>query len=435
MMGSDSFLQAGWVHDMRLFVYQTDAGTRRYAVLGKVKHSQRMSATPLLPWFVAEKCGEILAAHCTCMAGLGEACSHIAALVLSVIKANQLRKIPGEDACTSKTCAWLPPNRNVVAAQVENIKFSKPSTCPKKTCPPVKAVIVAPPTAEELAVFHASLASLTPRPVIHHVMDDYAHEFRPNEKFPEPLSALYEPDSLGLTYPELLVKCADIADSLKVTSAQCEAVEMATRDQAANKRWFSQQAGRITASNFKSAARTNQAMPSVSLVKRICYPEAFHFSTEATRWGCEHEKIALEAYLKQESPHHETLRTRDCGLLISSKYPFVGASPDALLVCNCCGQRALEIKCPYCVRDGLPIAGEMDRRDFCMTLDPPCSLKKDHAYYYQVQAQLNVRGLEEGVFVLWTKKEIVTEHIQRDFLSHPARFSFKNSLTWCGTSS
>ena len=35
----------------------------------QVKHSQRMSTTPLLPWVVVEERGEILAAHCTCMAG------------------------------------------------------------------------------------------------------------------------------------------------------------------------------------------------------------------------------------------------------------------------------------------------------------------------------------------------------------------------------
>lgn len=69
MVGSKSFVQAGWVHDMRLFTYKIGADDTRFVVRGKVKHSQRMSATPLLPWFVAEKCGDILGAHCTCMAG------------------------------------------------------------------------------------------------------------------------------------------------------------------------------------------------------------------------------------------------------------------------------------------------------------------------------------------------------------------------------
>ena len=48
-----------------------------------VRHSQSVTATPLKPWVAAEKCGNIVCAHCTCMAGLGEACSHIAALLFS----------------------------------------------------------------------------------------------------------------------------------------------------------------------------------------------------------------------------------------------------------------------------------------------------------------------------------------------------------------
>ena len=37
--------------------------------------------------------------------------------------------------------------------------------------------------------------------------------------------------------------------------------------------WFTFRSGRLTASVIKTAARTNHAMTSSSLVKRICYPE------------------------------------------------------------------------------------------------------------------------------------------------------------------
>ena len=46
-----------------------------------VKHSQELSAAPLHPWIAAESNGRILCA--SCMAGLGETCSHIAALLLA----------------------------------------------------------------------------------------------------------------------------------------------------------------------------------------------------------------------------------------------------------------------------------------------------------------------------------------------------------------
>lgn len=49
-----------------------------------VRHSQSVSATPLRRWIAADTIGTIICAHCTCMAGLGEACSHIAALLFAV---------------------------------------------------------------------------------------------------------------------------------------------------------------------------------------------------------------------------------------------------------------------------------------------------------------------------------------------------------------
>ena len=41
----------------------------------------------------------------------------------------------------------------------------------------------------------------------------------------------------------------------------------------------------------------------------------------------------------------------ECGLVISSKHPFMGSSLDGLLSCECCGSGILEVKCPYSCRD------------------------------------------------------------------------------------
>lgn len=50
----------------------------------KVKHSQRMNEKALQVWFLAKIDGEIICAHCTCIAGLSETCSHVAALCFAV---------------------------------------------------------------------------------------------------------------------------------------------------------------------------------------------------------------------------------------------------------------------------------------------------------------------------------------------------------------
>ena len=91
-----------------------------------VRHSQSLSATPLRPWIAAEKSGTILCAHCTCMAGLGEACSHIAALLFAAEAQTQITK---NTSSTSRQCSWLPPTmQDVSYAPIADIDFSTPKT-------------------------------------------------------------------------------------------------------------------------------------------------------------------------------------------------------------------------------------------------------------------------------------------------------------------
>ena len=83
---------------------------------------------------------------------------------------------------------------------------------------------------------------------------------------------------------------------------QAEKVEELSRGQSSNKAWFTHRAGRITASNFKAVSHTNMNMPAQSLIKKICYPEAFKFSTDSTRynifitWSCLYTFIFIILY-------------------------------------------------------------------------------------------------------------------------------------------
>ena len=72
---------------------------------------------------------------------------------------------------------------------------------------------------------------------------------------------------------------------LQITDEQASLVEVETRGQANNKGWYAYRAGRLTACHIKAIAHTNTAMPSPSLIKRICYPELHRFSTQATRYS------------------------------------------------------------------------------------------------------------------------------------------------------
>lgn len=97
----------------------------------QVLHSQRMSEKPLQPWIIAEKDGRILAAHCTCMAGLGEACTHVAALLFAVKASVKLRD---SKTITDEKSYWLLPTsvKGVSYKKIREMDFTSAKTMKKK---------------------------------------------------------------------------------------------------------------------------------------------------------------------------------------------------------------------------------------------------------------------------------------------------------------
>ena len=67
-------------------------------------------------------------------------------------------------------------------------------------------------------------------------------------------------------------------------------IESQTRSQSNSQKWYELKAGRITASVMKEVCRTNLDIPSLSLIKKICY--RVKFRSVATDWGIEHENAA-----------------------------------------------------------------------------------------------------------------------------------------------
>ena len=89
--------------------------------------------------------------------------------------------------------------------------------------------------------------------------------------------------------------------------------------------------------------------PSKSLIKNICYP--VKIQTEATEWGCEHEKHAVEKYASFMRENHMNFVVRDSRFYIFIKKPVLGASPGSIVSCECCGEGCLEVKCPCSYKD------------------------------------------------------------------------------------
>lgn len=100
--------------------------------------------------------------------------------------------------------------------------------------------------------------------------EDTSHLFLCN------VAGLFRTDYGQCTLEQLRRISADI--KLDYSADEIQYIEQITMNQSNCNLWYSLRAGRITASNFKSVCRTPVKSPSVSLIKRICYPEQYNYS-------------------------------------------------------------------------------------------------------------------------------------------------------------
>ena len=63
---------------------------RKFVIMSVVHHDQKQNAAPLQPWIVMEQNGQVHTGHCTCMAWLGEVCSHISAVLFYRVRHKDL---------------------------------------------------------------------------------------------------------------------------------------------------------------------------------------------------------------------------------------------------------------------------------------------------------------------------------------------------------
>ena len=86
---------------------------------------------------------------------------------------------------------------------------------------------------------------------------------------------------------------------------------------------------------------------------------------------------------------------------------FIGASPDVVASCSCCGKGVLEIKCPCSIANQIPSESNLTNlRKTAVVIS--------HPYYSQVQTQMGVTGRRWCEFLVYTRHGIHLERIMFD---------------------
>ena len=176
-----------------------------------MKHSYSINQAPLKPWVAIMKNGSVECGHCTCMAGLGETCSHISAILYWLETA---ARIHNETTCTSKSNSWLPPSLPAACQEVpyvtmEELEQVAPQRKKAKMDGKIWEVSAKhSPSRQELDDLYSELSKAPDRkPAILSLIPPYCEKFtQSSDHLPDPLQSLYEPGNLQLNYLQLLKK-------------------------------------------------------------------------------------------------------------------------------------------------------------------------------------------------------------------------------------
>ena len=262
----------------------------KYIVSGKVRHSQRMNDPFVALWIITEHNGTVLFAHCVgCMAGQGECCLHIASVLFYIEAWNRINE---KLTCTQVKCTWLLPTavKEVAYAPVADIDFRSAETTINNLTTTkgstgshsseVAKVAATVPGDTELRNFYAELNSCKTKAAALSLIHPFSDAFVSKSRNVPTISDLFDKKYLDFAYHDLLKACEKIFP--KITDEEVRLIEEDTRSQSKGSSFYRHRAGRIGASISKAACHTNPAQPSQSLIKTICYPNIFTFSTEAT---------------------------------------------------------------------------------------------------------------------------------------------------------
>ncbi|XP_041373282.1 uncharacterized protein LOC121386449 [Gigantopelta aegis] len=225
-----NFFISGHVHTCLFYDIAEDSPV--CFIKASVTPSQSVTKKPHEPWVCLDKKqGYVISAHCTCMAGLGEACSHIAAVLFKIEAGVKLGF--SKQSRTSTACVWNRFYRKEVTPQpLREINFSrhkKGSLNRKRITPQIEV--------EPVRAALRQLKQIFPKACVLTKNDSDTDTASEDEEIPQLLTRFHEVEYSILTPPDLQKKCEGFMKDFKPTQHQIDNLEKMTRSQADSALW------------------------------------------------------------------------------------------------------------------------------------------------------------------------------------------------------
>lgn len=454
---SYGYAYRGWLHPVK---YSGISVTNENCLLMSRHERSMVPGDPYTVWVALNKeTGVVQGAYCTCFAGVSERCAHVCGVLF---KTNHVYEI-GEGACTASTASWpLPrdpatkatpfqrPDVRVTDPVVEVVTgFSKVEYKVKKLRPmfskeryeftPLGSAVrkgrLRRTTIEEFktwaeencqdSAFSQSFSGKPPQKAASSGPARKASTIQPaaasafKEKAPSllRLAGLYKMDSekRQLTLSGTEFTRIFVPNFFRSWDGDLIAqIEADTRGQATSASWLGQRYGRITASKFYSVTTKTETLQAkgeanCEYLLKTLMPSGPTFTSEDMKYGSLHEEDARKAYQQYMESQGHILTVQPCGLFVSTESPVLGASPDGLVHCECCGEGLVEIKCPAKLKDVIPT---QDNIDFLAKRSG--ELKRRHAYFFQMQGQMAITDRKWCDLAVWSAHGLYMKRLDFD---------------------
>ncbi|KAL2104392.1 hypothetical protein ACEWY4_001260 [Coilia grayii] len=372
-----------------------------------------------------------MAFSCSCVAGKGF-CNHIVALLYQTAHYLQLghKTVPAPLACTSDLQRWHRPRTQGIHPElVSHVVVQKPTTGGSSGVRSTLYQAYSGPFPDpDLMAAGAKLHQVQPLPLIALVLDGLSDiELTPSKFGPvprgSPMSYHCPPETssditlhqLSPEFPALPLPLDRALSnlsfvptlhqqlhlhSLQVSPQMANEIEKGTRQQSRCPAWAQLRQPRLTASRFREACASWEGNVDPEAAAKAL---AGQMQTPAMLRGLQMESEVLSIYAKLKD-----VNVMSFGFVISPGAPHLGASPDGRVYdpSESPPFGLVEVKSTT-KHDALQVA-------HLKSENGSVSLRRSHRYYWQVQGQLAVTGLEWCDFVTDTQANVYVERIWRD---------------------
>lgn len=367
---------------------------------GECHAEMRKHQTYFVDVALRSACGEVVAAHCDCSVGSGETahCKHTFVLMHAVEHLCREKQLILRTVCTQQLQTFHQPTQQYFGTPIkaENLK-----------CGRVKRKI-------GHKVAHDSISVQRYRDRVSNLIVNYAASHTNAKKIP--ISTLIMPaNPFAVVWDHAYACESQLQQLLKklkllsISKEEIQAIEMETRGQAANKKWFIIRCSHLTSSKFFEICHAVSVGAKKNLAKRLVSISST--TSAAMEHGRAHEDDAIKAFEKLYGV--KVLRP---GVLICILYPYLAASLDALIG-TFANFTIVEVKCPATAKN-MPI-NEITVPFLERDTNGNLTLASECEYNYQIQGQMLVTGASSALLVVYTLKDLKVIPVAKDdFMIH-----------------